>query len=71
MAIDPTPIRRCICAEKSFEELKASGLQSFEELQRAYGVSNGCGLCEPYVREMLESGTTAFPAEFIDDGDVF
>lgn len=58
-------IDRCVCQRILFAELlpvaRASGW-GIDELQRATGCGNQCGLCRPYLRQMLRDGTTVFHA---------
>lgn len=58
------PVRACLCYPHSFAELKrmaeAHGWQSIEDVAAAVGCGSGCGLCRPYLLEMLETGATAF-----------
>lgn len=61
MLRDPLPVKMCVCSGITFEKMKAMGITSFEELKEKFGVSDGCGSCEPYVRRMLRTGETAFP----------
>ena len=56
---DPRPIRRCVCADVSFEELARNGVRSIEEAE-AWGCGVNCGLCRPYLERMVETGETAF-----------
>ena len=56
-------VSRCVCYDISFEELKERSKEnnlSFDELQQTTGCSTGCGMCEPYVRLMLNTGQTSF-----------
>lgn len=57
-------IDRCVCHDVPFSLLKewseANPGAGFAELQREFGCGTGCGLCEPYVRRMLRTGTTVF-----------
>jgi bacterioferritin-associated ferredoxin len=49
-------IDRCVCMERSFEELKRIAREQrcdFDELRRRTGCGMGCGLCVPYVKAML------------------
>jgi bacterioferritin-associated ferredoxin len=63
MPLDPTPVRRCVCSDLTFFEMKESGCESLNELQKIYGVCNGCQTCLPYIEKMLETGETAFAVE--------
>lgn len=57
-------VTRCICHNRSFEEVKAyaaeQNISSVEELQDRNFCSNSCGLCSPYVEAMLETGQVEF-----------
>ena len=56
-------IDRCICRSRRFEELlllARSGSWSLNHLIRETGCGGQCGLCRPYLREMLRSGRTVF-----------
>ncbi len=59
------PVDRCVCHNRCFDELKAlahaEGL-GFEALCERTRCSTGCGMCGPYVRLMLATGRTRFPA---------
>jgi bacterioferritin-associated ferredoxin len=61
---DPTPIRACICHNKTFAEVKrladVGGWATMEEIAAKTGCGSGCGLCRPYLQRMLETGETAF-----------
>ena len=53
----------CICKATSFEVLHAQAMGagwSLEDIMRETGCGAGCGLCRPYLREMLRTGQTAF-----------
>ena len=56
-------VSRCICRDLAFESLlpraRAAGW-SLVELIRETGAGGQCGLCRPYLREMLLTGRTAF-----------
>ena len=53
----------CICRSVAFEELlpraRASGW-NLADLIRETGCGGQCGLCRPYLRQMLLTGQTAF-----------
>ncbi|MGV3614235.1 MAG: (2Fe-2S)-binding protein [Fimbriimonas sp.] len=61
MIDDPTPVRRCVCAEITFADLKAAGVQTVEEAGERFGAGLGCGSCLPYLRAMVATGRVAFP----------
>ena len=56
-------VSRCICRNLPFADLlpraKASGW-TLDDLIRETGCGGQCGLCRPYLREMLLTGQTAF-----------
>jgi bacterioferritin-associated ferredoxin len=58
------PVRACLCYPHTFVELKElarqNGWQTVEEITAAVGCGNGCGLCRPYLAQMLATGETAF-----------
>ena len=56
-------IDRCICRNRSFEELLTEARAhawSLADLMRETGCGGQCGLCRPYLRAMLATGCTAF-----------
>lgn len=57
---DEFPIQKCVCMDVSFEALKAAGVRDLEQIQREYGCSTECGLCLPYLVQMLKTGQTRF-----------
>jgi NAD(P)H-nitrite reductase large subunit len=65
---DPTPIRRCVCFQTTFAELKLRGYQSVTEIATDVGCTTGCGLCRPYIEAMLRTGETAFAVFTPSDG---
>jgi bacterioferritin-associated ferredoxin len=56
-------VSRCICRDTTFEALlpraRAAGW-TLTDLIRETGCGGQCGLCRPYLREMLRTGQTAF-----------
>jgi bacterioferritin-associated ferredoxin len=56
-------VSRCICRDVAFDALlpraRASGW-TLDDLIRETGCGGQCGLCRPYLREMLLTGRTAF-----------
>jgi len=57
-------VTKCICHDRSFEEIKKYAQQNeidtIEELQESKFCSCGCQMCVPYVELMLQTGETAF-----------
>lgn len=57
-------IDRCVCHGVTFARMRAWADErpgcGFEELQREFRCGTGCGLCAPYVRRMLRTGTVVF-----------
>ncbi len=59
--MDPRPVKRCLCYDRSFLEIQREGLKSIDEIIDRYGCTTGCGMCKPYIEEMLRTGETSFP----------
>ena len=59
-------VDRCVCEDKTFAELlavaKREGLD-FDALADTTGCGRSCGLCEPYLRTVLESGEPEQPVQ--------
>jgi len=56
-------VSRCICRGVEFAELLPRATASnwtLDDLIRETGCGGQCGLCRPYLREMLLTGRTAF-----------
>lgn len=56
------PVDRCVCWGVTFErvrELMEGGL-GLDEISRRFGCGRGCGLCQPYLRLVIETGRTEF-----------
>jgi len=57
-------VERCVCHDVSFDEIRRAldveGLD-FAAIQRRTQCCTGCGMCEPYVRLVLETGRTRLP----------
>lgn len=68
--LDPTPVRMCVCHNVTFEELKAAGVSSIDEIAARFGCGTTCGSCLPYLRRMLQTGRTAFPLLDADEQDL-
>jgi len=62
MKPDPRPIKKCVCFDTTFAQLKEAGIKSVEEAAERFGCSTNCGLCKPYIEKMIETGETEFPA---------
>lgn len=56
-------IDRCVCQRTRFADLlpaaRAAGW-GLDDLMRETGCGDQCGLCRPYLRQMLRDGTTVF-----------
>jgi len=67
----PIRIDRCVCAGRTFAELRGvadtAGARTLAELQQHADFGRGCKLCHPYVRRMLKTGEVRFE-EVIGDG---
>ena len=56
-------ITKCVCRDTTFASLLPLAQErqwALEDLIRETGCGAGCGLCRPYLREMLRSGQTEF-----------
>ncbi len=65
MSPSAMPIDRCVCFNVLFSELKQyadSRPCRYEDMRRRFNCGRGCGLCVPYIRELLRTGQTSFPA---------
>ncbi|MBL7977639.1 MAG: (2Fe-2S)-binding protein [Bacteroidetes Order II. Incertae sedis bacterium] len=66
-----TCITRCVCYRQPFDRLKAIAeahhLQTVEALQEVALFGENCGLCKPYVAQMLRTGQTVFTELLIDN----
>lgn len=51
------------------EQAERTGCTRLEDLQSVAPFGTGCGLCKPYVREMLRSGETEFDRIITDNDD--
>ena len=64
-------IDRCVCFDVSFGELcrtaDAGEVRSVTALQAARPFGHQCGLCVPYVREMLRSRRVVFTEILAED----
>ncbi|MFG0327570.1 MAG: hypothetical protein ACF8SC_09930 [Phycisphaerales bacterium JB037] len=62
-------VSRCVCHEVPFQtlavladELRGWGVEpTFELLSQRTRCGTGCGMCQPYIRLLLETGQTDFP----------
>jgi len=57
-------IKRCVCSRIEFTELKRiaqeDDINTVEAFKQKKIAAHSCGLCIPYIREMLNTGQTAF-----------
>ncbi len=56
-------ITMCVCQRMPFERLLPLARQNqwtLEDMMRETQCGAGCGLCRPYLREMLRTGQTVF-----------
>jgi len=57
-------VDRCVCHDMSFSELKRIAEErrlDFRGLATLTGCGENCGLCAPYLKEMLRTGATSQP----------
>jgi bacterioferritin-associated ferredoxin len=56
-------ITKCVCRDATFTSLLPLARErqwALADLIRETGCGAGCGLCRPYLREMLRTGQTEF-----------
>ena len=56
-------ITRCVCRRIGFATLLPLARErhwTLDDIMRETGCGDQCGLCRPYLRAMLQSGTTEF-----------
>lgn len=64
-------VDRCVCHKVPFRLLdqiverehdveRETTQQIFEALQQRTNCSTGCGMCQPYILRMIETGQTSF-----------
>lgn len=56
-------IDRCVCQRMPFERLlpvARAEAWTLDQLMEATGCGDQCGMCRPYLRQMLADGTTVF-----------
>lgn len=59
----PVRIDRCVCQRMTFASLQLLAGErqwSLGQLVRETGCGDQCGMCLPYLRQMLASGETVF-----------
>lgn len=57
------PVKQCVCRNLNFDsllKLARSESMTFEELRQRTHCTEGCGMCEAYIRVMLQTGQTSF-----------
>ncbi len=57
-------VDRCVCFDKTFAEMKniidEKGIASIYELKKIIPFGNNCGICMPYVEQVIKTGKTSF-----------
>jgi len=62
-AMTAITITRCVCQRMLFAVLHPLARErgwTLEDVMRETGCGDQCGLCRPYLREMLRAGTVEF-----------
>lgn len=65
-------IDRCVCQRTLFAQLLPQvreGSWDLKRLMRETGCGAQCGLCRPYLRAMIRSGTTVFHRVLVETDD--
>lgn len=63
-------VRQCVCYRVTFEELREVATRvgsDLNALHQATGAGGRCGLCIPYIRYMLLTGSVEIPVIWTDD----
>jgi len=67
-------VTRCVCMQTPFDRLlpaaRAEGWD-LAAILRETGCGNQCGLCRPYLAEMLRTGVTRFTAPVPPPAGIF
>jgi bacterioferritin-associated ferredoxin len=57
-------VDRCICFDKTFADMKKiiekHGIKSIYELRKHIPFGENCGLCLPFVEQLIKTGETKF-----------
>lgn len=57
-------VNRCTCYKITFEEIlkvaNENDIRTLSDLQDKLFICNNCGLCNPYVEKILETGQIMF-----------
>jgi NAD(P)H-nitrite reductase large subunit len=67
-------VTRCVCSNKTFDEIKQimnmKGYNSIKEVIDKGLAGDSCGMCRPYLSNMIKTGEVAFmPGEIDPDYD--
>jgi bacterioferritin-associated ferredoxin len=64
-------VDRCICYEVPFTTVaqRAKAGENYEQISRATGCCQGCGMCERYVRVVIATGRTSLPVLTFQQAD--
>ncbi|MDG2477550.1 MAG: (2Fe-2S)-binding protein [Phycisphaerales bacterium] len=70
----PKPmVNRCVCHEVPFQEILAWSDQrehtTLEDIRKHFGCGGSCGMCKPYLREVLDTRETSVPLRLPADKD--
>lgn len=63
-------VTRCVCSYKSFDEIKSimtsRNMHTLAEVVEQGIAGDSCGMCRPYISNMIKTGEIAFAPGEID-----
>lgn len=63
-------VDRCVCFDKTFADMKKvidkNKIDSINELRKHFPFGENCGLCMPYVEQVIITGKTSFDVINLD-----
>lgn len=62
-------IDRCVCFNIPFATIKQNGNLSLPVIIDLYGCGTKCGMCIPYIKNMIKTGKTSFDQIILSNDD--